>query len=260
MEALEPLGHKPATVRQSLCRMVGSGALETRKRGRMAWYRLSCFGRSATDAGTIKLFESSQKKWDGRWTVVSYRFETKERRLRHQLRELLEVEGFGELGRGVYLHPRERTESVLNLVRGTQMDGQVNVFRASRLGGESDHRLVRRLWKIETLNRGYQAFLGIYEPHARRPSASWSPADAFSLRLALVLCYLETAWRDPGLPPALLPKQWKGWRAQAIAASLYTDLLPGTLRHGDALATDVGILEELSRPSGRLTSLRRKQA
>jgi phenylacetic acid degradation operon negative regulatory protein len=238
---LAPLRHKPAGVRQALFRLARDGALETRKAGRMTWYRLSTYGQAAIATGSDKLFTPPQSSWDGYWTLVFCQFDTDSRDARDHAREILELEGFALFGRGVYIHPHERTDRVRKLLREAQLEDRAAIFRAQRLNGESDRALAARLWDLRRLERGYRRFLKMFQPLVDRPVASWSPAEAFAARLALACKFLRTAWDDPGLPPALLPADWSGHQARAIAARLYEKLMPGTLEHGDAVARQLGV-------------------
>jgi phenylacetic acid degradation operon negative regulatory protein len=246
---LDPLRHKPASVRQALFRLARSGALETRKEGRLTWYRLSSYGQAAIATGSDKLFTPPQSSWDGRWTLVFYQFDTESRVARDHAREILELEGFALFARGVYIHPHERTERVRKLLREAQLEDWVTIFRAQRLGGETDGALAGRLWDLRRLGRGYRRFLQIFQPLVDRPAASWPPAGAFAARLALACSFLRTAWDDPGLPPALLPANWSGRRAREVAARLYHNLMPGTLRHGDAVTRQLGVSIPPSSPA-----------
>ncbi|MFQ5353141.1 MAG: hypothetical protein ACE5D3_08725, partial [Candidatus Binatia bacterium] len=81
-----------------------------RKKGRIKHYRLSTYGLAAIEVGAEKLLTPPAKKWDGHWTLMQYRFGSDERSLRDRVRRLLELEGFGALGRGLFIHPRDRTE------------------------------------------------------------------------------------------------------------------------------------------------------
>jgi phenylacetic acid degradation operon negative regulatory protein len=244
---LDSLGYKPAAVRQTLFRMTRAGILVARQNGRMSWYRLSDFGQAAIATGAGKLFDPPPPPWDGRWTLVVYQFETAGRARRDQVREILALEGFALLGRGVYIHPYPRTDRVLALIESARLKQRVLVFRADRLGEEPALVLAARLWDLSRLDRGYREFLQIFEPLLSRRPQTWRPADAFTTRLAVVLKYLQTAWDDPGLPSELLPARWKGQRARQVAHELYDAFLPGTLQHGDAVAEQVGVADLVMR-------------
>ncbi len=236
--ALTEYGHREATVRQTLFRMLRERDLEARREGRVKWYRLSRYGRTEADIGRDKIFEPSDGEWDAEWTMVSYRFQTDERVDRDHAREILELDGFAALAPGVYLHPRDKAGRVLDAARSAGLEGRLVAFRGARVGGESDEALAARLWDLERIASGYRTFLERFGSLRRR--RRFAPREAFAMRLALVLAYLDVAWDDPDLPPSLLPKSWPRETARETASHLYETLLPPTLAFGDALMERTG--------------------
>jgi phenylacetic acid degradation operon negative regulatory protein len=239
--ALDGLGHAAPAVRQTLFRMVRSHELEARRVGRANLYRLAPFARASTEAGRQKIFAAPERKWDGRWTLVHYRFDTRKRALRHSLRDTLEVEGFAALAGGLYIHPRDRLERIRSAVAASAASEQVMFFRADCDAATMPAALVPRLWNLADIDRRYRRFVTRYAPLDARPARDFAAAQAFAARLALVLEYLPPAWDDPELPDELLPAGWSGQEARRLARRLYEKLLPGTLRHGDALCTQLAL-------------------
>src|SRR5262249_25387676 len=118
--ALGPLGHGAAAVRQSLFRMERDGELRTERRGRHKLCRLSPFGQASVDAGSEKLLGRAPGRWDGRWTVCVAAFGDRHRAVRDRLRDLLEVEGFAPLARGVMVHVRDKSARVRRALAATR--------------------------------------------------------------------------------------------------------------------------------------------
>ena len=237
--ALAPLGREPQSIRQTLFRMVREKELVSRRVGRVKLFRLSPYGQAAVDAGFEKFVSMPQEQWNGDWTIVRYEFTSRDRIDRDRVRDLLETEGFAAMGRGLFVHPHDRTPRIVDALRETGRLDDVMFFRARRIGGETDSQLVRRLWDVNSLERRYRAFLEKFAPLIRRSPATWKPAEAFAARFAVVLAFLDVAWDDPDLPHALLPADWSGKRAREVAATLYKRLLRGTIAHGDAILESV---------------------
>ena len=237
--AFGPLGRETQAIRQTLFRMVREKELVARKVGRVKFFSLSPYGRAATAAGFEKIALAPSDKWDGDWTIVRYGFTSRDRFDRDRVRDMLETEGFAALGRGVFVHPHDRTRRIVDALREVGRLDDVMLFRARRIGGEDDARLERRLWDLDALARRYRTFLEDFASLLRRPPRSWKPETAFAARFAVVLAYLEVAWDDPELPKSLLPTHWPGRRARELAATLYQRLLPGTLEHGDSVLASV---------------------
>lgn len=168
------------------------------------------------------------------WTVVAYAFDATERVARERIRAVLEAEGFGAIGPGVFIHPRDRGARILAAAEVQASEARIRVFRGARLPGGPDAEFVGAVWNLRESARRYRLFLEGFEPLADRAKAL-APRVAFAARFAVVLAYLGAAWSDPELPPSLLPRDWPGPAARTLAAKLYRALLPAALAHGDAI-------------------------
>ena len=130
------------------------------------------------------------------------------------MREVLMVNGFGLLAPGVYVHPRDRMALVRSIAGDLHLADEVAVVH-----GEGD---VPQIWDLDGVARQYRAFLRRFTPlRTARVTAS----QAFGLRFALMFDYFRTTWLDPDLPDELLPPQWPGEDARALAAELYAKWL-----------------------------------
>lgn len=238
VRALEPFGVEESTVRQTLYRMVREGILASRRAGRNKIYRLTDLGQAATDPGRSRLRMKPENTWDGYWMLVAYQFATEDRIARTQLKDALFLEGFGQLMRGVYVHPRDKTEW-LHRALGRNLLSRVNVFRGQRIGGQSDYGLVRSTWDLDSIRGGYERFISRFSPLARREWSHHDPSIAVQVRLASVRSFLETAWHDPGFPLELLPQSWPALRAQEIAETLHKKLKPPLMKYGDSLMSEL---------------------
>jgi phenylacetic acid degradation operon negative regulatory protein len=232
--ALGALGRSASSVRQTLWRMEQGGEVVARREGRVKLYRLTPLARAEVEIGTDKIFHPPEAGWDGKWTLVVTAFDGNERPERERLRAVLDAEGFATLAPGVSIHPRDRGERIRAAAEEQGIGARVHVFRADRLAGKSPRRFVEGLWDLPEVARRYRAFLRQFAPLAHRVE-TMKPQEAFAARFAVVLRYLRAAWPDPELPRPLLPDDWPGREARALAAGLYRRLLPGALRFGDSL-------------------------
>ena len=226
----EGIDHAPAAVRLALFRMVKNSELVSRKQGRINFYRLAPFGRAGIEAGLQMLFGEPEKDWDGAWTVVHFHFTSEDRFNRDHMRGILTLEGFGCLGPGLYLHPRDRGPRVLEAMGSST---GISIFRGPSVGGRSNEDLVEKLWDLEELNHRYEAFLQEARSLQKRLAAGLPDRKAFFYRIGVVLHYLGVGWSDPEIPDSLLPSGWLGYEARETARGLYEVLMPQTLAHGD---------------------------
>ena len=235
VEALREVGVPAATTRKTLWRMEREGELDSRRVGRAKLYRATPLAWAEIESGADKILRPPEKTWDGRWTVVAYAFDANERVERERIKAVLDAEGFGAIGPGVFVHPRDRGGRVLAAAEEQGIGQRIRAFRGGRLDGAPDAKFVREVWDLRESARRYRRFLEGFGPLADRASAL-VPRAAFAARFAIVLAYLGAAWSDPELPPSLLPRDWPGPAARALAAGLYRALLPAALAHGDILA------------------------
>ena len=138
-DSFEAIGHGAAAVRLALYRMVKNGELHARREGRINFYRLASFGRAGIESGRQMLLDDPEGEWDGRWTLVRFHFPSEERVNRDPTRNILVLEGFGCLGPGVYLHPRDRGPRVL-MAMGAEDSGEIDGVLVHRGKGWVERR------------------------------------------------------------------------------------------------------------------------
>lgn len=239
VRALGELGHATPAIRQTLYRMERAKELTSRLDGRTKHYRLTPAARAEAQAGLAKIMEEDDEPWDERWTIVYISPASDERVERERLLEIVRAEGFAAMGNGVYLHPRDRAARLIEAAEASAARDLLEVFRATRIGDEPPRDVIARYWDLSALSKQYERFVARYQPLVSDRRAL-EPRVAFALRFAVVFEFLETAWRDPKLVPALMPADWPGGRAQRIARGLYDRLLPAAIAHANRLIDDLG--------------------
>jgi len=242
VDAIGSLGIDEHAIRQTLFRMERGKSLLTRWEGRNKWYRASPTTIAVMDAGVARISSHSTDEWDGAWTLVHFRIGEGARDLRDRIRDVLLVEGFGSLGPGLYLHPRDRTTRLLEAAGELGLSARLNVFRGPHVAGMDDARLVHELWDVAALSRRYQEFIRRYSPVASSDTARFSAKESFALRFSFMFEFFRITWDDPSLPSILLPADWPGEKARAIANTLENMLLPGALEYGDAVLAESGLV------------------
>lgn len=232
--ALEPLGVAPATTRQTLWRMERDGALESTRHGRVKHYAPTPTTEAILDAGVQRILRPREVAWDGRWTLIQFRFGTDQRAARDRARDVLQSEGFARLGPGLYTHPRDRSDRVLAALDRSGLANHVVAFRGPRVDGGTDQSLADRLWPLEETASAYRDFLEQFEPVAHVRVVEWKPAEAFALRFLVVSRYLRISWADPELPSKLAPGDFPARRARKLTRDLIRRLETRALRHAEA--------------------------
>jgi phenylacetic acid degradation operon negative regulatory protein len=216
VKLMGPFDVPEATVRVVVTRMRKEGWLESRREGRETVYALTPAAWELLDEGRDRIFQRARGPWDAQWHMVVYSVPETERALREQLRKKLAWLGFGPLAAAVWVSPHDRIGDVLAAFSGH--DGiQLDTFRSRSAGLDSDRDIASRAWELEKLDIDYQELLATYEPRlAGYRAGAVSGADALVDRMQLVHDYRMFPFRDPDLPPELLPAGWHGRRAHEV--------------------------------------------
>ena len=239
VEAIGSLGVEEQAIRQTLFRLERTGVVESARKGKQKFYRASQATEAILSAGRDRVGLPVDKKWDGKWTLVHFRVGEDDRDSRNRLRDVLLVEGFGALGPGLYIHPRDREERVSKAARDLGIADRLNVFRGSRVAGPDSIQLVHQVWDTAAIASRYQRFLKRYEPLAGLPISNFSPRDSFGLRFACMFEFFRITWDDPSLPVELLQPEWPAEDARLIAQTVLRAHTAGALSFADEVLSRV---------------------
>jgi phenylacetic acid degradation operon negative regulatory protein len=108
-------------------------------------------------------------------------------------------------------------------------------FAARHAGGTAGaERLVRRAWDLDALAAAYQQFVTDLTPVVTGVGRAAGDETAYAARFRLVHAWRTFLFRDPQLPPELLPASWPGTAAAAFFDRHATRLRPAADRFVDA--------------------------
>jgi phenylacetic acid degradation operon negative regulatory protein len=234
------------TVRVVVTRLRKEGWLSSRREGRETLYALTDAAWALLDEGRERIFHRVQGPWDGQWHMVIYSVPEAERGLREQLRKKLAWCGFGPLSAAVWLSPHDRTGLVLEAF-ADEPAVKLDVFRSRSRGTEADRDIAARAWDLEGLDGAYAQLLETYRPRlAAYRAGELQGADALVERMNLVHDYRRFPFRDPDLPPELLPADWNGRRAHEVFLEAHGLLRAPAEACVDALTGSAAIPEEVA--------------
>lgn len=205
-----------ATVRVIVTRLRNEGWLAARRDGRETVYALTDATWRLLDEGRTRIFARATGPWDGHWHMVVYSVPESERALREQLRKRLTWLGFGPLTAGVWLSPHDRVAD-LRADFADQPTVQLDTFRARSEGLAADRNMAGRAWDLAAIDRDYADLLQRHRPQLARYRAGALPdRQALVERIRLIHDYRLFPFRDPDLPPELLPEGWSGRAAHEV--------------------------------------------
>ena len=217
---MRTLGVEEKTTRSTLARMRQKGWLSTEKIGRQSRYSLTQEGLKILEAGDARIFEEPADQWDGRWHLISYSLPDDRTHLRNRLVKQLRWAGYGNLQRGLWISPLDRSVRLLPSVDALGLGEQLVLFSgAQHMSRLSDRELVSRCWDLERLGEKYCQFLNKFQ-HLKLEEGGLhvqlEAEEAFQHYFWLSQWYQAFPREDPILPKPLLPEEWIGHRARAF--------------------------------------------
>ena len=227
-----PFGLSNRLVRTAIFRLAADDWLEATKIGRKSFYGLSEAGLLRVQHAGKRIYAGVSPAWDGKWTLVMLRNDTKASMRQHLRRELL-WEGFGPVAPGVFAHPNADSASLAEIIEAAGAIEHAAVMQAESVAAFSRRPLellIHQTYRLKEVAQAWQAYVKRFAPWVDE-AASLSPADAFFVRILLIHEYRRVLLRDPGLPDELLPADWPGREARASTATLYAALLPASEAH-----------------------------
>lgn len=223
-EIMERLRIEPGALRTAMSRLAGDGWVTRERQGRNSFFSLDAHGRHAFNLATRRIYAGGRPAWDGKWTVA------------------IAPPG-GDIAADLASHGFVRVNGAVFLRAETQdaTDARAELADMLVIHGEgAEHpETLRALWPSQEIAAAYARFADAHAPllQALEGGASLPPPDAMAARTLLIHDWRRIVLRDPGLPAALLPDDWSGEAARAVARAIYALLLPAS----EAWLDDAGL-------------------
>lgn len=230
VKLLAPLGIAPPAVRTAVSRMVRQGWLHPLRLSAGPGYMLTPKAARRLDEAASRIYRTGKLSWDGRFDLIVLE-PPAARRERHRLAANLSYLGYGMLGEHTWVAPRPG-EDVDGLLAEAGL--RYERFTASHaLGSPGAAALVRRAWDLAAIAEAYDRFVAEQRELVSRITARSTDEEAYAARFRLVHAWRSFLFRDPQLPPALLPVQWPGTMAAAFFDRHAARLRPAADRYVD---------------------------
>jgi phenylacetic acid degradation operon negative regulatory protein len=219
---LAPFSVNERSVRTGVFRLARSGWFQARAIGRRSRYRLTLAGAEGFDRAFHRVYDLPFMRWDGDWegiTVSATLAAAPHRRLRDELAWA----GYGRFGAGLYLRPSRGDGAAERIALALGLVDAVTAFAARDEVDEELPGLGRRaesVWSLGEIAGEYRQFLARFGG-IRSALARADAEQAYVARTLLVHAYRRLRLRDPQLPREVLPADWPGAAAYALARTLY---------------------------------------
>jgi len=216
-----PFGLTERLVRTSVGRLAKEGWLESQRRGRLSYYRLSATGRTRFAEATLRIYGEAPQRWSGEWTLLLMGAGLGRRR--DSVRAEMMWLGFGQLLPGLLAHPTHDLEDTRARLAELGVLDEVTLMGATVVDPRQQFALIATGWDLDELARRYRRFVASFAPVAAAlaTGGTLSAQTGFILRTLLIHEYRKIHLRDPLLPQSLLPADWIGNVTYELCRSLY---------------------------------------
>jgi phenylacetic acid degradation operon negative regulatory protein len=212
--------------RTAVSRMVRQGWLSPVRLPQGRGYALTTRAVRRLDEAGRRIYRDAPDTWDGRWHLLVIQH-IPERARRERLRAGLGYLGYAPLDDTTWISPRSSGE--------LEALFEAESVRAERFSSTYDgdaRGLVARAWDLDGLARAYERWIGEAED-LLATGREHTDEQAFAVRSRLVHEWRKFLFRDPGLPPTLLPDDWPGAKAARFFDAEAARLLPAASRFVD---------------------------
>jgi phenylacetic acid degradation operon negative regulatory protein len=164
--------------------------------------------------------------WDGHFDLITLD-PPQHRGARARLVANLGFLGYGAIDSSTWIAPRpgEGVDALL-VEAGVRYDR----FSAEHVAGVS---LVTRAWNLAEIGEAYEQFVARLTPLVSAIGPAADDEQAYAARFTLVHAWRAFLFRDPQLPPDLLPPRWAGTTAAAFFDRHASRLRPAADRYVD---------------------------
>jgi phenylacetic acid degradation operon negative regulatory protein len=227
---LAPLGIAAPAVRTAVSRMVRQGWLAPQRLESGPGYGLTAKAVRRLDEAAGRIYRTAAVDWSGEFDLLVLD-PPRSRPVRARVHASLAYLGYGSIGDRAWVAPRPNEEvDALLAEAGVGYDR----FAASHTAGpDGVGSLVERAWDLPVLAKAYDLFVTELTPVAATAPARGDDEEAYRARFRLVHEWRTFLFRDPQLPPALLPTPWAGATAAAFFDQHATRLRPAADRFVD---------------------------
>jgi phenylacetic acid degradation operon negative regulatory protein len=210
--------------------MVRQGWLHPLRLSTGPGYLLTPKAARRLDEAATRIYRTGDNSWNGRFDLIVMD-PPAQRADRTRLASNLSFLGYGAIDTATWVAAR-RTDEVETLL--DEADIRFERFTASHSDGiEGAAALVRRAWDLTEIGAAYEDFVRTLRPVVAAIGTDSADEEAYAARFMLVHAWRTFLFRDPQLPPELLPERWPGSAAADFFDSHAARLRPAADRFVD---------------------------
>lgn len=207
IEIMGLFGIDAGHVRTAVSRLSSDGWLSSNKRGRASYYRLSRSGEDEFLQATQRIYSPPAVR-QGELRVAALGPAVEDAAA---LRIALTAAGYAPISPlmhvGLGAPPPSLHQSGVFILTPEEKDKRA---------------LASAAWNLDDIGQAYRDFIARFSPLAEGlDRRQWQDDEALVARTLLIHAFRRVVLRDPALPADLLPADWSGAEARALATRLY---------------------------------------
>ncbi len=242
---LAPLGIAAPAVRTAVSRMVRQGWLHPLRLSTGPGYLLSPKAVRRLDDAAARIYRTARTGWDGTFDLI-VAVPPAQRGDRTRLAAHLAFLGYGCLGEATWVATRPAQEATTLLDEAGLRYQRFTARHATGTPGAAN--LVRQAWDLAEIAQAYREFVTEQRIQVELIGPHSDDEQAYAARFRLVHAFRTFLFRDPGLPPELLPRRWPGTAAAAFFDREAARLRPAADRYVDMCLEQAARLRPPDRP------------
>lgn len=165
-----------------------------------------------------------EKRWDGKWRLVSFDIPEEEHKARRELRQELKKLGFGRMHRSVWISPHNVLRKVEELPARQKYREYIWIFEGYLKEDERFRELVYKTWpQLDKVNKEYERFIIKWEERIRKILKNKSRREIAinnALKRLAQIEFRKILYSDPKLPQRFLPEDWRGAEARELLTAI----------------------------------------
>jgi phenylacetic acid degradation operon negative regulatory protein len=212
-----------ANTRATLSRIQKDGYVKRISEKRGVLFQVSKKGEELLETLSI-IVPEKEKRWDGKWRLVSFDIPEEEHKARRELRQELRKLGLGRMHRSVWISPHSVLGKVEELPAFQKYREYIWTFESYLKEDKRFRELVHKTWpQLDRVNKEYKRFIIKWEERIRKILKNKSLKEVAinnALKRLAQIEFRKILYSDPKLPQRFLPEDWRGEEARELLTTI----------------------------------------
>jgi len=215
-----PFSINESSLRTTLSRMNQRGIIHIRRAGKRAFYSFDKKGSNISKNVAYGFRSPDWSAWDNQWNAVV--FSVSDSSTRHSIRKKLESYRYAAFFPGFWIRPFHPSENVSVPFAKLITERHVSLMVCSEITGLTKEK-VSVIWNLDETGRGLTHAFDFLRNRIKSIHL-FSPREAFIERFLTGSKIVQELFKDPLLPPVLLPDDWNGFKLRDLFLEWETNI------------------------------------